>query len=133
MLPLPFIRSSPPPPSSITGVSTLIHTSVISLSLCPPPSASSPSLTLPLIQITTLLCRPPPYRYVISVARKLGCSVFLVWEDLLQVRGGGGGGGKLGCSVFLVWEELLQVRGGGALGRTEGEWYGRREEVTPAG
>ncbi|GAX74361.1 hypothetical protein CEUSTIGMA_g1810.t1 [Chlamydomonas eustigma] len=25
-------------------------------------------------------------KYIISVARKLGCSVFLVWEDLLQVK-----------------------------------------------
>jgi hypothetical protein len=25
-------------------------------------------------------------RYVVSVARKLGCSVFLGWRDLLQVK-----------------------------------------------
>lgn len=25
-------------------------------------------------------------RYVISVARKLGCTVFLTWEDLVEVR-----------------------------------------------
>ena len=95
-MPSAFTRSSLPP-SLITGVSTLFH-APHSLPSLHPHSASHPP---PLL--------PPPHRYVISVARKLGCSVFLVWED------------------------LLQVRGGGALGRTEGEWYGRREEVTPAG
>ena len=52
-------------------------------------------------------------KYVISVARKIGCCVFLTWEDIVEVKP------KMImtlCASLMAWQRESQQGGGGGGG-----------------
>ena len=71
------------PRHASAGPSRPTHThTLVRVGPARPPSGARPS--------SSLLTPPPPppraRRYVISVARKIGATVYLTWEDIVEVK-----------------------------------------------